>query len=219
MPAESSYFCTNIAGAGYKEGAECPKWKEFITKVLPNEGAEYLQICVGMAAVGKVYEEAMIFMIGNGSNGKSTIANILSAVFGTYAITLQPDVITATRKVKHLRTLPKFVVSVLYSYQRQRKGIDCQLKPLNGLSSNETVAARRLYSMPGDILTNDTVFYSTNHKPRIGSGDYGTWRRIKNLPFEYKFSEAEKKNNFAEQVLAEESEGILSWIFKVLLSS
>jgi putative DNA primase/helicase len=68
--------------------------------------------------------------------------------------------------------------------------------------------------MPETFLPTHTVFYSTNHKPRIGSGDYGTWRRIKNLPFEYKFSDAEKKTNFAEQVIAEESEGILNWIFE-----
>lgn len=214
MPAESSYFCTNIAGAGYKEGAECPKWKEFITKVLPNEGAEYLQICVGMAAVGKVYEEAMIFMIGNGSNGKSTIANILSAVFGTYAITLQPDVITATREGKTPPDFAEVRGKRIVFLSETEEGDRLSTKALKRLSSNETVAARRLYSMPETFLPTHTVFYSTNHKPRIGSGDYGTWRRIKNLPFEYKFSDAEKKTNFAEQVLAEESEGILNWVFE-----
>lgn len=66
--------------------------------------------------------------------------------------------------------------------------------------------------MPETFSPTHTVFYSTNHTPRIGSGDYGTWRRIKNLPFEYRFTESEKRTNFAEEVLAEESTGIFGWV-------
>jgi len=209
---DSKYFCTNIAGAGYDASATCPQWSEFLQRVLPGEGAEYLQMCVGMAAVGKVYEEAMIFMIGNGSNGKSTIANILSAVFGTYALTLQPDIITATKDGKTPPDFAEVRGKRIVFLSETEEGDRLSTKALKRLSSNETVAARRLYSMPETFNPTHTVFYSTNHTPRIGSGDYGTWRRIKNLPFEYKFTDAEKKTNFAEMVLASEADGIFGWV-------
>ena len=212
MAHDPSLFCTNIAGANYNAEAECPKWNEFINKVLPGEGAEYLQMCVGMAAVGKVYEEAMIFMIGNGSNGKSTIANILSAVFGSYALTLQPDIITATKDGKTPPDFAEVRGKRIVFLSETEEGDRLSTKALKRLSSNETVAARRLYSMPETFMPSHTVFYSTNHTPRIGSGDYGTWRRIKNLPFEYKFTDAEKQTNFAEVVLAEEADGIFGWV-------
>jgi putative DNA primase/helicase len=209
---EAGAFCTNIAGAEYDASKDCPKWKQFIEKVLPGEGAEYLQMCVGMAAVGKVYEEAMIFMIGNGSNGKSTIANILSAVFGSYALTLQPDIITATKDGKTPPDFAEVRGKRIVFLSETEEGDRLSTKALKRLSSNETIAARRLYSMPETFSPTHTVFYSTNHTPRIGSGDYGTWRRIKNLPFEYRFTESEKRTNFAEEVLAEESTGIFGWV-------
>ena len=205
-------YCTNIAGARYEEDAEAPKWNAFLDKVLPGEGREYLQMCVGMAAVGKVYEEAMIFMIGSGANGKSTIANILSEVFGTYALTLQPDVITATKDGKTPPDFAEVRGKRIVFLSETEEGDRLSTKALKRLSSNEMLAARRLYSMPETFMPTHTVFYSTNHAPRIGSGDYGTWRRIKHLPFEYKFTDAEKQTDFAQMVVQEEGAGIFKWV-------
>ena len=39
----------------------------------------------GLAAIGKVYEEALIIAYGEGRNGKSTFWNTVSKVLGTYA--------------------------------------------------------------------------------------------------------------------------------------
>lgn len=211
LPHSAAAFCTNLAGAAYDPAAACPGWLSFLNKILPAEGADFLQQCVGMAAVGRVYEEAMVFMIGHGANGKSTIANILSAVFGDYALTLQPDVITATKDGK---TPPDFACvrgKRIVFLSETEEGDRLSTKALKRLSSNETVAARRLYAMPETFEPSHTVFYSTNHKPRIGSGDHGTWRRIKHMPFDYSFSEDEKIANFAEQLLAVEADGIFSW--------
>lgn len=213
-PHSSAYHCTCVAGVNYNPDAKAPLWNAFINKVLPGEAGEYLQQCAGMAAVGKVYEEAMIFMIGGGSNGKSTIANILSAVFGDYAITLQPDIITATRDGK---TPPDFAMvrgKRIVFLSETEEGDRLSTKALKRLASSETISARRLYSMPEMFQPTHTVFYSTNHKPRIGSGDEGTWRRIKEIPFGYKFTSQEKITNFAETVIASEGEGILSWVIE-----
>lgn len=211
LPHDPSAYCTNMAGANYDPSAMCTGWKAFLDKILTSEGAEFLQQCVGMAAVGKVYEEAMVFMIGHGANGKSTIANILSRVFGDYAITLQPDVITATKDGK---TPPDFACvrgKRIVFLSETEEGERLSTKALKRLASNETIAARRLYAMPETFTPSHTVFYSTNHKPRIGSGDNGTWRRIKHLPFNYIFSDDEKIADFADKLLAVEADGIFTW--------
>lgn len=204
-------YCTNVAGVNYVKGVKTPKWTAFLDKILPKDVQDFLQMSVGMAAVGKVYEEAMIFMIGGGSNGKSTIANILSAVFGDYAITLQPDIITATKDGKTPPDFAEVRGKRLVFLSETEEGDRLSTKALKRLSSNERQSARRLYSMPESFDPTHTVFYSTNHKPRIGSNDNGTWRRIKNIPFEYQFSSDEKITNFAEQVIAEEGEGVFEW--------
>ena len=46
---------------------------------------QYKQQIVGMAAVGRVYMEALIIAYGEGSNGKSTFWNTVARVLGTYS--------------------------------------------------------------------------------------------------------------------------------------
>ena len=43
-----------------------------------QELMEYVQETVGLAAIGKVYEEALIIAYGEGRNGKSTFWNAVS---------------------------------------------------------------------------------------------------------------------------------------------
>lgn len=50
-----------------------------------QELIEYVQMTCGLAAIGKVYEEALIIAYGEGRNGKSTFWNTVSKVLGTYA--------------------------------------------------------------------------------------------------------------------------------------
>ena len=63
---------------------------------------EYVQMTVGMAAVGKVYVEALIIAYGEGRNGKSTFWNTISRVLGTYSGAMSADSLTANcrRNVK-----------------------------------------------------------------------------------------------------------------------
>ena len=55
---------------------------------------DYVQRIVGLAAIGKVFQEALIISFGEGSNGKSTFWNSIASVFGTYSGTLSADVLT-----------------------------------------------------------------------------------------------------------------------------
>lgn len=46
---------------------------------------DYVQMVVGMAAIGKVYQEHLIIAYGGGANGKSTFWNTIFRVMGNYA--------------------------------------------------------------------------------------------------------------------------------------
>ena len=60
---------------------------------------DYVQETVGMAAIGKVYQEHMIIAYGGGANGKSTFWNTIFRVLGTYAGKISAD--TLTMNCKH----------------------------------------------------------------------------------------------------------------------
>lgn len=59
-----------------------------------KELIEYVQLVVGMAAIGKVYQEHMIIAYGGGANGKSTFWNTIFRVLGDYAGKLSAEALT-----------------------------------------------------------------------------------------------------------------------------
>ena len=63
-----------------------------------KELIDYVQATVGMAAIGKVYQEHMIIAYGGGANGKSTFWNTIFRVLGTYAGKISADTLTMSCK-------------------------------------------------------------------------------------------------------------------------
>lgn len=55
---------------------------------------EYIQRMVGLAAIGKVYVEALIIAYGEDRNGKSTFWNVVARVLGTYSGNISADMLT-----------------------------------------------------------------------------------------------------------------------------
>ena len=82
------------ASAPGEEGQEL--WQDTLEKIFrgDRELIEYVQRIVGLAAIGEVYQEAMIIAYGDGSNGKSTFWNTIAAVMGTYAGVISADALT-----------------------------------------------------------------------------------------------------------------------------
>ena len=55
---------------------------------------DYVQMICGLAAIGKVYVEALIIAYGDGRNGKSTFWNAVSRVLGLYSGNFSADMLT-----------------------------------------------------------------------------------------------------------------------------
>ena len=58
-------------------------------------------IC-GLAAIGKVYVEALIIAYGDGRNGKSTFWNVISRVLGLYSGNISADTLTVGLSLIHI---------------------------------------------------------------------------------------------------------------------
>ena len=59
-----------------------------------QELIDYVQMICGLAAIGKVYVEALIIAYGDGRNGKSTFWNAVSRVLGLYSGNISADTLT-----------------------------------------------------------------------------------------------------------------------------
>ena len=77
--------------------------------------------------------------------------------------------------------------------------------------ADETVKVRNLYESSFNLKPTFKLWMSTNHMPKINNDDDGIWRRVRKIPFNYKFSDGDKDVNFFENKLVPELNGILNW--------
>lgn len=54
----------------------------------------------------------------------------------------------------------------------------------------------------------------TNHLPKVGAIDKGTWRRLIVIPFEAKIEGSDDIKNFADYLFENAGSAILSWVIK-----
>jgi P4 family phage/plasmid primase-like protien len=81
---------------------------------------------------------------------------------------------------------------------------------LKQMSSVDPIEAERKYHDPFVFIpTHCTVLY-TNHLPRVGSTDRGTWRRLVVAPFNAEIKAI--RTNYAEQLLEEAGGAVMQWI-------
>ena len=73
---------------------------------------------------------------------------------------------------------------------------------------------RFLYGEYFEYVPQFKVFLAANHKPIIRDTTHSIWRRIKLMPFENTFTEANRDKHFAEKIMAKEMPGILAWAVK-----
>lgn len=179
-PADKCTKCTAVAPSD--TGAEL--WREFIDRFTCNdtELASYLQQAAGMAAVGRVFSENLLILYGTGGNAKSTLVNTLARVLGSYSGSLSTDVLLSRPgqnkgpELAALRGLRLAIASEIEEGARLDEAI------LKRLCSTDPIAANPKYRDPFSFTPSHSLIMCTNHLPRIGSTDNGTWARIAVAP-------------------------------------
>lgn len=208
-PCDKSAMCTKVtACAPGSAGAEM--WISFLESVTGGDNSyiAYLQMVAGMALFGCVYQEGIVIAYGPGKNGKSTLFNSLAAVLGDYAGTLDIAVLTTDRQNRGaaLATLrgKRLVIA-----GELEEGKRLSVSTLKQISSTDPITVEEKYRSPETIIPTHTLILYSNHEPRIGSTDDGTWRRIRVAPFKTRILKAIP--NYGKKLVNEAGPAILAW--------
>ena len=141
---------------------------------------------VGMAAVGRVYMEAMIIAYGEGSNGKSTFWNTIARVLGTYSGNMSADTLTVGCKRNVKPELAEAKGKRMIIAAELEEGMRLNTSNVKQLCSTDEIYAEKKYKAPFSYVPTHTLVLYTNHLPRVGAIDQGTWRRLIVIPFNAK---------------------------------
>ena len=210
-PHDRGARCTQItAAAPGEQGAQM--WDSFLDTITQHDGSlrGFLQLVAGMALHGKVYHEGLILAYGAGRNGKSTFFNALAAVLGDYAGSLDIDVFT-TDKQNRGAALATLRGKRLVIAGELEEGKRLSVATVKKITSTDRITAEEKYRMPETFTPSHTLCLFTNHLPRVGSTDPGTWRRLIVLPFRATIPTQETRSNYGDTLVQKAGPSILSW--------
>lgn len=177
-----------------------------------QELIDYVQQIIGMAAIGKVYQEHMIIAYGGGANGKSTFWNTIARVLGSYSGKLSADALTMSNRRNVSPELAELKGKRLIIASEMSEGMRLNTAMVKQLCSTDEILAEKKYKAPFHFVPSHTLVLYTNHLPKVGANDDGIWRRLIVIPFNAKISGRSDIKNFADYLYDEASPAILSWI-------
>ena len=191
-------------------------WLESVKKIFSNdqELIDYVQMICGLAAIGKVFVEAMVICIGNGGNGKSTFWNSIFRVLGSYSGKLSADTLTVGCKRNIKPEMAEMAGRRLIISAESREGDRLNDSAIKQLCSTDEVYAEKKYKDPFYFTPCHTLILYTNHLPRVSGSDDGIWRRLIVIPFLNKFTGAGDVKNYADYLYENAGEAILSWVIE-----
>lgn len=197
-------------------------WLSFLRSIFeyPNkkdteEVIECLRRCLGYTLTGDTKEQVIFLLHGDGSNGKSTLLNVLQAIMGDYFNTIDSSqlMVTKNQSVAIQNSLAELIGTRFLSTQETEEGARLSEPIMKHISGDEVINAQKKYGKPFFFKPVFKLWMSTNNLPIIRGKDYGIWRRIFLFPFKKQFKEAEKDKEMPEK-LAAEYDKILGWCIK-----
>ncbi len=191
-------------------------WDDAVNRIFlgDHELIDYVQMIAGLAAIGKVYIEALIIAYGDGRNGKSTFWNTIFHVMGSYSGKLSADTLTVGCRRNVKPELAEVFGKRLIIASELEEGQRLNTSTVKQLCSTDDIFAEKKYRSPFFFSPVHTVVLYTNHLPKVGAKDEGIWRRLIVIPFKAKFEESADHKNFSALLQEKAGPAVLKWIME-----
>ena len=202
-------FVFHCLSYDYDAQADCPKWKEFIKEVLPQED---LQIAIQEALaypLSKMHLEKIIYLFGNGRNGKSLSLEVITNVLGNENVSHVPLINITKNDGLALQQMENKLINI--SYENSSKIFDTSA--FKSYISGEALNVKRLYQDSYSTTNYPQSLMASNSMPQSDDFSEGFYRRFRFIPFNVTIPK-EKVNPNLKEELCQESAGIANWLLE-----
>jgi putative DNA primase/helicase len=203
---------TMAVGATFDPEADAPRWRQFLAEIFDGDALliAFIQRYLGYCLTGETTEQVLALCFGRGANGKTTVLNLLSHVFGDYAA----NTAFSTLELRGRSTIPSDVAALvgkrLVTASETNDGTRLNEARLKALTGGDVITARELYQSQFSFKPVAKFLLAVNHKPTVHDDSFGFWRRILLVPFMRCFT-ASARDTHLEDTLKGEASGILNW--------
>ncbi len=192
--------------------AECPTWTAFLDRIFGGKVSliEFLQRLLGYCLTGRTTEQILPIFHGEGSNGKSTMLNVLLGMLGDYGTKAPPNLLMQKRGESHPTEKAALFAKRFIFDNESDQGRRLNESLVKDLSGSDTITARRMREDFWEFTPTHKIILATNHRPEVRGTDHAIWRRLRLVPFDVVIPKDECDKAMPDKLLAE-LPGILRW--------
>lgn len=210
---------TDLLPYDYDVNATCPTWVSFLNMMLGKKDVLKLQKYLGLGCVNRrlmsnVVEDTL-WLIGSGANGKTTIEDVVRAVYGYNNVSeASMGELLDRNQISRMLTMSNidgkiFNICSEVDVSDISRGSDafkrlCSGEPQNARGIGENV--RRIYDIP-------FLIFSMNQRPVNKRMDAAFRRRIVEIVFNQSIREEDMDSGLGEK-LKKELSGIRNWMIE-----
>lgn len=201
--------CTSVIPAR----GEPAVWLQFLNEATlgNDELIRFLQQWCGYSLTGDTREQALIFIHGDGGNGKGVFLNTIKRVMGDYAVTAGMETFTANKFSGHPTELAMLRGARLVTASETEEGKAWAAARIKALTGGDPITAR---FMAKDFFTYQPEFKLLivgNDAPSLITVDDAMRRRVNIVRFDNK---PKTKDLQLEEKLRAEYPQILAWCIR-----
>lgn len=205
----------------YDPNADCPLFKKFIAEVLVREGTtetdislvKLFQELLGYSLTPETKREVMVWMFGEGGNGKSVAISVIEGLLGPMSMSIDFQTVGIPGNYD-LADIPG--KRVLFSTEAERNKFMAE-GYIKRIVTGDTINTRPIYGSTIRFKSTAKIWWSMNDKPLIRDTTDSMWRRMKLIPFLRKFEEGKNADPDLTNKLLNELSGILNWAIQGLI--
>ena len=196
----------------YDEKEKCVLYDKFLQEVLPDEELrDVVHEFIGYVFLRYMKLEKVLVMDGEGSNGKSTLGDIVSALVGKVNIT------NFSLEALNKETARFEIVGKLLNFSSEnKKGLSSEL--LKAIASREPIQVKRLYEQPFSTDDLPRLIMNTNGIPLDqGESTYAFIRRFLIIPFDVTIADDKKDIELGNKIISKELGGVFNRVLEGII--
>lgn len=206
-----------ITPVEYNKKAKCPQFDIFLDQITLNSKdlKRFIQKMIGSCLTGVTSDQKIFMWTAGGSNGKSTLMNVISALLGQGEYTTVTDfssfLIQKSDKIRN--DIASWRGMRLVFANECEEGKTLAASVIKGIAGSDPVTCRFLFKELFTYTPEYKVILIANTLPNITGTEHGIWRKIKVVPFNLDLREKDIDYDI-ELKLKEELPGILNWAIR-----
>ena len=188
IEAQPDHYITKTTAVAPAETTDCPRWLQFLQEATNGDQAliDFLQQFCGYALTGDIKEHALLFVYGDGGNGKGVFLNTIANVMADYAVAAAMETFVSSSTDKHPTDLAMLRGARLVYASETEEGRNWAESRIKQMTGGDRIRARFMRQDFFEYLPQFKLLLIGNHQPNLRNIDDAAKRRFNIVPFTHK---------------------------------